>query len=305
MFDIAREPASLTYEAFRARYFLPERPVLIEGLAADWPARRRWTRDYLRQALAEEPSAKPSSLWYWLDRGALEGDYETPAIVSALYAGDGLFPRTANLRIWLHRQGNVSPWHFDTNMVNVFNAQVVGRKEWFLLSPHTPLACYPFSFYGLIDGRGEHLGARHVVGRVMVEEGDVLYVPPCWFHRVVAHSEDNISFNWVMTKTATTVDTPAMRREAEIYAIQHFFRRHPSAAMRKAFDIVYACFPDFLRFRWRYERPMASPYHATPGALWLRLVKELGAVGPMLRHGHRALSTLKQVSRVEPLSPPH
>ena len=40
---------NISVEEFRERYAIPGIPVLLEGLADDWPARRLWTFDFFRQ----------------------------------------------------------------------------------------------------------------------------------------------------------------------------------------------------------------------------------------------------------------
>lgn len=303
-FPIAREGPALSFERFCELYYLPERPVVIEGVAAGWPARGLWTAAHLRRALAAEPSATAGALWYWMNRGALADDYATPPFIEALFNSGKGFPRSQELRIWVHPEGNVSPWHYDTNMVNVFNAQVTGRKEWFLLSPETPPECYPFSFYAVIDGRGEAIlrGRKHT--RFVLNEGDMVYVPPCWFHKVISLGPENISLNWVTTNRQTAVRSPAMARELEIYTIQHYFRTHPRAWVRALFDRIYFTIPAFLRYRWRYDELIDTPYRPGRAALWKRVFRELAALGPTLRHAARARAALRAVRGVPRLEKP-
>jgi hypothetical protein len=40
---------NLSAEEFRARYAIPGVPVVLEGLADDWPARRLWTLEFFKQ----------------------------------------------------------------------------------------------------------------------------------------------------------------------------------------------------------------------------------------------------------------
>lgn len=46
--------AGLTREEFLERFYGANRPVVITDLAADWPARQRWTADYLDSVLGDE-----------------------------------------------------------------------------------------------------------------------------------------------------------------------------------------------------------------------------------------------------------
>lgn len=300
-FPIARESADISFQRFYEQYYKTEQPVVIENVGSDWPARNKWTSDYLQHALSREPSAKATALWYWLDRGAMEYDYATPEIIENLYRSDECFPRAQNLRIWVHAAGNVSPWHFDTNMVNIFNVQVTGNKEWFLLSPKTPPICYPFSFYAIIDGRGDEIFHDKIHTRVTLNEGDMIYIPPCWFHKVVSCDTENISLNWIMTNRKTVVNSKAMARELEIYTIQDYFKKHRFEWLRKAFDKFYSAIPGILRYRWRYGDLIDTPHSPSGFDLWKRVLKEISALGPTLIHSHKAYAAIRGIKAIKKL----
>jgi hypothetical protein len=128
-FEIPRESPSISFESFWRKYVVTEQPCIIENIASNWKATHCWTECYLHKRLSEEPLAKAATLWYWLEKNALNDDYNTPEIIEKTINNQGVFPRTQLLRIWIHQQGNISSWHYDANMVNVFNAQVTGRKK--------------------------------------------------------------------------------------------------------------------------------------------------------------------------------
>ena len=44
----------LTPQEFRERYFVPGIPVVLEGAAAEWPAIKKWTPDYLSRLCGNE-----------------------------------------------------------------------------------------------------------------------------------------------------------------------------------------------------------------------------------------------------------
>lgn len=154
-FEIAREKPDLSIDEFVSRYYVPEQPVIIENAGADWPAKTLWTESYIRGKLAKEPGSSAASLWYWMERDTLDSDYQVPEVVAHLLDFAGTFPRSKSMRTWIHDKNNVSSWHYDTNMVSVFNAQVTGQKEWYLVSPDTPLDCYPFINFAIMDGNDE------------------------------------------------------------------------------------------------------------------------------------------------------
>lgn len=301
-FEIAREPADVPFARFYENYYLQERPVIVAGAGADWPARRRWTADYLARALADEPTAVAANLWYWMGSGALERDYAVPGIVGRLYARDECLPRGKNLRIWVHPAGNLTEWHNDVNMVHIFYVQVTGRKDWTLLSPQTPPRCYPFSYYAIIDGSGERLLDGRTYTKFTLEEGDMLYLPPCWFHRVQSRGAENISMNWAMTGRKTRVMSAALARELEIYALQDRLMGSRFRLVRAAFDKVYFAIPDYLRYRWNYAEPIDAPYVPGGAALFRRVLAELAAIGPTLVHAGKARAALGALKPVRPLA---
>lgn len=300
-FEVAREQADLSFATFLERYYKTEQPVIIEGTSGRWPAKHRWTADYLQRALADDPRAKASALWYWLDTGAMSDDYAVPEIINALYGADLALPRTENLRIWVHEAGNVSPVHFDANMINIFNVQVTGSKEWVLFSPRTPLQCYPFSNYAIIRGNEAALLEGRIHTRFVLRTDDMLYIPPCWSHKVTALEQENISLNWVMTNRHTDVSTAGMEREQEIYTLQLLFRRHRYAWVRAAFEKFYFALPSFIRYRWRYPDFIETPHQPGAWMLCKRVLKELAALPSAILNADKAYKVLKNVAPVRPL----
>ena len=195
-FEIARESASLSLDDFINKYYVSETPVVIEGIGKDWSGTETWSEAYIREKLAKDPSAKAASLWYWMEQGSLDDEYETPEIVKELIDSDKVFPRTELMRIWAHPQGNVSSWHYDANMVNVFNVQMTGKKEWLLVSPETPLSCYPFTSFAIMDDNDEKRLKTKIYTQVILNKGDMLYIPPLWFHKVTSLEKENLNLNF-------------------------------------------------------------------------------------------------------------
>ncbi|MDX1314819.1 MAG: cupin-like domain-containing protein, partial [Eudoraea sp.] len=51
--DIPRRK-DLTPEAFQEEFFKPQKPVVLEGLMADWPAYSKWNLDYMKRVAGEK-----------------------------------------------------------------------------------------------------------------------------------------------------------------------------------------------------------------------------------------------------------
>lgn len=302
-FVINTEPATLSFDDFYQRYFLPEKPVLIKNIGNDWPAKQVWTDAYVREQLSKEPSAKAASLWYWMEEGTLQEDYQTPELVNKIIAMDEIFPRNELMRIWSHKKGNVSSWHYDANMVNVFNVQVTGKKEWLLVSPETPLDCYPFTNFAIMKGKDEASLRNKVFTQVTLNAGDMLYVPSLWIHKVFSLGEENLSLNWIFTKKETDVSHPLLVRELERYALQTYLSKHRYSWVRKTFEKTNANIPGYLRWKWRYPEMIKTAHKTRRFSLLRRTFNELGRIVMMIPHIGKIqpyidnLQTLKKLER--------
>ena len=301
-FSISRVSPEITFEDFFEQYYLQEQPVIIEGLGKDYPAVRRWNSDYLVNALSREGTARATALWYWLDLGTLQDDYQTPGIISGLYNSGRVFHRTLQgMRIWVHRKGHVSSWHYDNNMVNVFNLQVVGRKEWLLVSPQNPLTCYPFTSFAIVGKQDEQVCSGRVHTRFMLNEGDMLYLPPLWFHKVYALDEENISLNWVMTNRETKVTSVGFKRDLERYKFQYYMATHRFRPVQKLLSLIHDNVNDYLQYRWRYDHMIKSSYHPGFYRISLRVLKEFSAFFNMLLVPVKTYRIMGKVDPVKPL----
>lgn len=168
--DAVPRVKSLSEAAFFEHYFQNNTPVVIEGLAKDWPARKRWTLDYLEEILGDEVvevtagrEADPDYdanfkkhstdmtlrdfLWKIRDAGTSNDTYmtannrimERPAFLRlaedvtppvAYVDGDRFSGCTS---LWMGPAGTVTPLHHDNT--NILFCQVVGRKRFHLASP--------------------------------------------------------------------------------------------------------------------------------------------------------------------------
>lgn len=284
---MARERADIPFSTFCERYFDTETPVVIENAGADWPARNLWTEKYIHDQLSKEPSAKAASLWYWMEKGTLENDYETPGLITRLTEHPDIFPRTELMRIWIHKRGNISSWHYDANMVNVLTVQVTGKKEWLLVSPETPLDCYPFTNFAIMDGDDEKIFRRNIHTKVILNEGDMLYVPALWFHKVFSLGEENINLNWIFTKKETAVSTTTLTRELERYSIQEYLSEHRFQFVRDIFQAINSRIPGYLRWKWRYPEMIRTPLPPRRLGRIRRTFSEMAVLGKVLWHAQK------------------
>ncbi len=300
-FEIAREPASITLDAFREKYFRTETPVIIEGIGQNWPAITSWSEDYIRQKLSKNKTAKAASLWYWMEKGTLEEDYETPDIIDQLIHSKDVFPRTELMRIWAHKKGNVSSWHYDANMVNVFNVQMTGKKEWLLVSPETPLTCYPFTSFAVMDNNDKNIFKKKKYTQVILNKGDMLYIPPLWFHKVFSLDDENLNLNWIFTKKQTDVKTSTLIRELDRYALQTYLSEHRFQWVQNAFIKMNQNIPGYLRWKWRYPEMIKSPVKPRFLGLMRLTLHEIKSLAKVFWHAKKINPYLEGIRSIKKL----
>lgn len=80
-FTIATEVTDISYEYFKEKYFDTETPVLIKGLALNWPAIKKWNRNYLNEQFAKDGSARSVGVYSTSRLNFLEEDIITPVII--------------------------------------------------------------------------------------------------------------------------------------------------------------------------------------------------------------------------------
>lgn len=300
-FEIAKENSNLSVEDFLQRYYHPERPVIIENVGNNWPARQCWNEHYIRQKLAKEPGAETALLWYWMELGSLDDDYQTPAVISAIADLDNIFPRKKMMRIWAHVKGNTSSWHYDASMVSVFNVQVTGRKQWSLVSPDTPLDCYPWSNFAIIKSDDTSSLKKKVHTEFILNSGDMLFIPPLWFHKVVALDSENINLNWVFTKRKTDISSKALLRELERVQLMELAYQLGSKLNGKLKKVIKSKIPAYLRSRWPYSEMINTPQPQRRFKIVRRSLEELSSFGKVAWHIREVKLHLSKVKPVKKL----
>lgn len=205
----------LTAEQFELEHRQPKRPVLLEGMADDWPALSSWSFEKLARrcgsipvtvngydshravempfatfvdqlkANPDGPVESPLYLQEWYYKASLpELAADTPELEIAQYDfrrdlyGEAV---STNHQLWMGQRGAVTILHQDSYMVDVMHVQLVGNKRWHVMSPDAALPC---------TDSGEPDFARLVTDpntglmQCTLGPGDVLYLPALWWHRV-------------------------------------------------------------------------------------------------------------------------
>ncbi|EGD77387.1 hypothetical protein PTSG_12738 [Salpingoeca rosetta] len=133
---------------------------------------------------------------------ALEDDLEP------LQEAISLFPSRSSINLWLGQAGVRAHCHFDG--YHNFYLQIEGRKTFYMFPPDAVahLGVYPFLHPQHAQARANltdpdvfaSITAKHRPVVAHLAPGDVLYVPPLWWHYVVAETP-SLSVNvWTETK---------------------------------------------------------------------------------------------------------
>eukprot|EP00047_Mylnosiga_fluctuans_P022790 m.126036 g.126036 ORF g.126036 m.126036 type:complete len:415 (-) comp9387_c0_seq1:975-2219(-) len=160
------------------RYFSPDRPLSQQETYPQLSPTKAYEEGHVsaRRLFASLQTDGP----YYYASGRL--DRVAPMLaadvgnVSALHVGD---PETS---LWIAGAGVVALGHYDTSY-NVY-VPLVGDKIFYLEPPaaHRRLGLYP-ALHAHYRQSQRSLAAQHAL-RVVVRPGQMLYLPPYWFHEV-------------------------------------------------------------------------------------------------------------------------
>lgn len=209
---------------FKRDYVRPGRPVLIANVAADWPASRRWTFEFLREYCGNEQVKITQKDGVRTEEriGDKEYSHEMPfreyidqllnhgktylRFSSLLEAFPELLKdldlaylkslrssrRGAWLQAFIGGQGTYTPFHAAITSGIFIN--IVGRKRWILIPGHYNAVVNPSEYpveivHTAVDARHPDLDAYpgyDCIDRFesIVHPGDLLYFPPWMWHYV-------------------------------------------------------------------------------------------------------------------------
>lgn len=219
-------------EDFISRYKQPQKPVVIEQLTKDWPARDKWSVEYIKKVAGENIvplyDSKPSSdrkhqhapaarmkiknyldllhqgendlrmFFYNILSGApeLTEDFSYPDI------GLSFFKKLPVL--FFGGKGAKVQMHYDIDMADIMLCHFGGKKRVYLFPPEQTKYIYrvPFSFSSLFDIDYEnpdyekYPALKNLQGEVAeLNQGDVIYIPSGYWHYIVY---EDISFSMAL-----------------------------------------------------------------------------------------------------------
>ncbi|KAF2311987.1 hypothetical protein GH714_027672 [Hevea brasiliensis] len=234
---IVGKRSALSLEAFLREHFLCGCPVIISDCMAHWPARTKWNdMDYLEKVagertvpvevgknyLCQEWKQELITFSQFLERIRSSG---SSSDVPTYLAQHPLFDQINELRndicipdycfvgggelrslnAWFGPAGTVTPLHHDPHH-NIL-AQVVGRKYIRLYPASLSAELYPYSETMLCNSSRvdlDNVDEREFPNMrdlefldCILEEGEMIYVPPKWWHYVRSLTTSfSVSFWW-------------------------------------------------------------------------------------------------------------
>ena len=236
---------SLDAKAFRARA-AEGLPFLTSGLVNRWPLTaltpqtlrehyshlpvRARVGDYINTAFATDRAMQDMSMLEYLelvDSGAHDlppylGNLELREL-NRLCHWPTYFDKMGPPRFWLGPAGTVTPLHCDYDD-NIF-AQIWGTKRIFLSPPHHHELLYPREANAILFGSPFDpeapdfekfpLARQALMIEVIVNPGDLLYVPAGWYHQVRALTFSLSSNRWARALPFALHGETALRRPTD------------------------------------------------------------------------------------------
>lgn len=232
-FDVPRV-SGVSADVFLNLFYAPGHPVVIEGLAADWPAVQQWTPERLAQKvgdaeityqggrnqaadfeLAKDRHIRTMPFDRYIAAVTAEGSGNDAYITAYNSAANqtALAPLTADLgqipfldegegMLWIGPEGTFTPLHHD--LTNNLLVQITGHKRLHIVPPSdtAKLANQRHVFSDVHDITDEACLSRHPEARdaccleVDIGPGDALFMPVGWWHQV-----RSLSFSTMLTYT--------------------------------------------------------------------------------------------------------
>ena len=183
-------------------------PFVVRGIASDWPA-RAWNEEQLEATIGHGGN---SQYWHHLARDqSRAADIPCPDWLSAYWQEhQQRLSLERPMRFWQSQGGHQTPWHYDGNALDVINVQLNGSKRFTLASPDTELPWIRFLPVSTLAFDDAEVPTREVV----LNAGDLIFIPRFWSHRVQALEPVNWNVNWVWTDSDFVPDSAVAIREA-------------------------------------------------------------------------------------------
>lgn len=229
-----RRIAADDLDTFHEHFYVRDAPVIITGVVDKRSVDAREMFDTLHARIRSDRTSTRRILWFDVQEPVIDQIIKAPELLKVLLNERHVFLRKNFIRVWLNSRGDVTPWHYDGNSIHVFNYQLQGRKKWIIVSPDTPLTCIPFSNTCLFQ---DYSLVRKKHFSFVLEEGELLFLPRYWLHRVESLDEININVNWVLTPKQMPGQSKVSRRDAELLALSGRLHKLLPRIIKKCLDL--------------------------------------------------------------------
>jgi hypothetical protein len=221
--EMVKREESLTKDEFLKRYKSQNTPVILENLSRDWPARDKWTLDYLCSVVGDNVvplygGGEPAKGHRHQHAHVAEMTFRE--FIAALQQGENklrmffynileqapqlmqdfsfpdmglkLFKRLPVM--FFGGKGAKVQMHFDIDYADLLLCHFGGKKRVYLFGPEQSKNLYhvPYSFSSLFDVDVDQPdferfpALRKVEGQLAeLNHGDVLYIPPGFWHYII------------------------------------------------------------------------------------------------------------------------
>ena len=211
--------SGLTREEFKNEYLLPKRPVILTDFCEEWPAKEKWTFDFLISEfghldvpLYDGSFSAPGKTYMSPTRYMKLGEYleiiqsrptdlrmflfnifkHAPELVKDVHRPnimDGFFNEFPFM--FFGGQGASVKMHYDIDCSNVFLTQFQTRKKVTLFSPEQSKYLYhlPFTVASMIDMDRPNLDNFPALQKVngweaIIGHGETIFIPSQYWHYI-------------------------------------------------------------------------------------------------------------------------
>nr|WP_294943088.1 cupin-like domain-containing protein [uncultured Mucilaginibacter sp.] len=281
---------TISPEDFREKYLKPRRPLVIKGLTKTWPAREKWTPEYLKQVvgnkvvpLYDNSKADPSKP---INSSAKEMPFDeyidlirsTPTELRIFFFNifkqapqlldDVVLPKDlmggfleSMPAMFFGGSNSVTFLHYDIDLPHIFHTHFGGRKHVILFENKWKrrLYCIPNATYALEDYDVQNPDTKKfpaldgVEGtEVFLEHGDTLFMPTGYWHWM-----KYIDGSYSLSLRAW--DASITRKAASLYNLA--VKGGVDSLLKMAFKEKYAHYREALAIKWA-EKELAEgkPY---------------------------------------------
>jgi hypothetical protein len=281
---------NISPEDFKKNYLAPRRPLVIKGMTKSWPARDKWTPEYLKNVvgnkvvpLYDNSKADPSKP---INSSAAEMPFDAyidliksqPTELRIFFFNifkqapqlldDIVFPKDlmggfieSMPSMFFGGSNSVTFLHYDIDLPHIFHTHFGGRKHVILFENKWKrrLYCIPNATYALEDydvlnpDTKKFPALKGVEGtEVFLEHGDTLFMPTGYWHWM-KYLEGSYSIS------LRAWDASITRKAASVYNLA--VKGGIDSLLKMAFKEKYAKYREAIAIKWaEAELAAGKPY---------------------------------------------